>query len=451
MPLDSAQPKPPELASSHDAPSLDSLTGLLDREGCARAVEALMRQVRDPKQAVAVFWLNIDRFKQINDSLGHLAGDNVLAELANRLALASGNQGRLARMGGDEFVLVLDNCDRATAEHIARDLLTTMSHSLDVGNMRLYPSVSIGIALSQEQESARALLERADTMQLEAKRYGGAQFRFAGEDLQPGRLGKLLAREELEVEEALHVALENGGLTLNYQPILRVDDNKLEAIEALMRCNCEGTMIPPGRFIPVAEKTGLIVRLGEWTLLTGARFVSRMLGNGRRVKLAVNVSRAQLTAPKFTQALYAALACSNCPPELLELEITESLFMDNSDVVQRNIHAALDAGFPLAIDDFGTGYSCLASLKDLPAKKLKLDRAFIFDLPHNARSFAIARAIVHLALDLDMIVVAEGVETAEQYQILEEMGATAIQGYYLARPMAEDRLDDWLAQRGAAQ
>ncbi|NWG86005.1 MAG: bifunctional diguanylate cyclase/phosphodiesterase [Hydrogenophilaceae bacterium] len=426
----------------------DSLTGLLDREGCARAAETMLaKTAQEHLRPLAVFWLNIDRFKQINDSLGHLAGDGVLAELAHRLAIASGNQGYLARMGGDEFVLLVSDCNRAAAEHIARDLLAAMSQPLDVGTMRLYPSVSIGIALSNDRENARELLERADQTLVHAKRLGGAQYLFAGEDVQLGRLGKLLAREELEVEEALHKALESGGLSLHYQPILQVADGSLEAVEALMRCNCEGTMYPPDRFIPVAEKTGLIIRLGEWSLLTGARYVSKLLADKQRIKVAINVSRAQLTAPKFTQALYAALACSNAPAELIELEITESLFMDSSDIVQRNIRAVLEAGFPLAIDDFGTGYSCLASLKDLPARKLKLDRAFITDLPHNPRSFAIAKAIVHLALDLGMSVVAEGVETIEQHAILSEMGATAIQGFYLARPMPERQLDEWLAMR----
>ncbi|MEW5892206.1 MAG: bifunctional diguanylate cyclase/phosphodiesterase [Pseudomonadota bacterium] len=426
----------------------DSLAGLLDREGCVQVASELLTAT-DPAhlQPVAAFWLNIDRFKQINDSLGHQAGDAVLAELAHRLALASGNQGHLARMGGDEFVLLVSDCSRAAAEHIARDLLAAMSQPLDIGTMRLYPSVSIGIALATPQDNARELLERADQTLVQAKRLGGAQYLFAGEDMQRGRLGKLLAREELEVEEALHKALENGGLSLHYQPILQVADGGLEAVEALMRCHCEGSVFPPSRFIPVAEKTGLIIRLGEWSLLTGARFVSRLAADGRRLKVAINVSRAQLTAPKFTQTLYAALACSNAPAELIELEITESLFMDSSDIVQRNIRAALEAGFPLAIDDFGTGYSCLASLKDLPAKKLKLDRAFITDLAHNPRSFAIAKAIVHLALDLGMNVVAEGVETAEQYEILSGMGATAIQGFYLARPMSDRQLDEWLAAR----
>jgi diguanylate cyclase (GGDEF)-like protein len=440
----------PMLSSHHEPPpsQFDSLTGLLDREGCTRTVgELLTASARERLRPLAVFWLNIDRFKQINDSLGHLVGDSVLAELAHRLATASGNQGQLARMGGDEFVLLVKDCSRAAAEHIARDLLAAMSQPLDVGTMRLYPSISIGIALSSEHENARGLLERADLTLVQAKRLGGAQYLFAGEDLHPGRLGRLLAREELEVEEALHKALESGSLSLHYQPILQVTDGSLEAVEALMRCTCEGTNFAPSRFIPVAEKTGLIIRLGEWSLLTGARFVSRMLADQQRIKVAINVSRAQLTAPKFTQTLYAALACSNAPPELIELEITESLFMDGSDVVQRNIRAALEAGFPLSIDDFGTGYSCLASLKDLPARKLKLDRAFITDLPHNPRSFAIAKAIVHLALDLGMSVVAEGVETAEQYAILSEMGATAIQGYYLARPMPEPQFDEWLAMR----
>ncbi len=424
---------------------VDALAGLPDRGACVRAVA---EQAGPGRRPLAVLWLNIDRFKQINDSFGHLAGDGLLAEIVHRLERA-GTRGRLARMGADEFVLLVPDCGPGRAEALARDLLDAIGQPLEIGSLRLRPSASIGIALSSPAEGPHALLERADRAMLDAKHLGGGQCVFAGEVLPSGRSGKHLAREELAVEEVLHRALETGGLSLDYQPILRVADAGLEGVEALMRCRVDGALVPPARFIPVAEKTGLIVRLGEWSLLTATRFASRLIAQGRPVRVAVNVSRAQLTAPKFSQALHAALACSDAPAGAIELEITESLFMDRSEVVQHNLHAALEAGFSLAIDDFGTGYSCLAVLKDLPAGKLKLDRAFVSGLPEDRRSYSVARAVVRLALDLGMSVVAEGVETAAQHEALCEAGVTAIQGFHLARPMAEAALEAWLIARSA--
>jgi EAL domain-containing protein (putative c-di-GMP-specific phosphodiesterase class I) len=212
-----------------------------------------------------------------------------------------------------------------------------------------------------------------------------------------------------------------------------------------MRCNSRGVAIQPNQFIPVAEKTGLIIRLGEWTMLTAARLADHLIQSGRPTKIAVNVSRAQLTAPKFRQVLYGVLACSDVPPSLIELELTESLFMDTSETVRNNLAAAVEAGFPLAIDDFGTGYSCLAYLKDLPARKLKLDRAFVKGLPEDRKSFAIIRTITQLAADLGMTIVAEGVETDAQRDILAEAGVTALQGFLLSYPLPETELETWLA------
>jgi diguanylate cyclase (GGDEF)-like protein len=426
---------------------LDSLTGLPDRGDCIHALANLLETAHAGGRGICVLWLDIDRFKQVNDSFGHLVGDSVLAELARRMTRAMANRGLLARMGGDEFVIILPDLDQAVGEQVGRDLLTAIGRPLGVGTVRLRPGASIGLALWNGEEEPHELLERADRAMIEAKRRGGSQILTADMTPHPNHKGKHQAREVLAVEECLHRALESGGLYLDYQPIIRVDNGQPEAAEALMRCAQNGSILPPGRFIPVAEKTGLIVHIGEWSLITASNLVNRMHAQGLHTKVAVNVSRAQLIAPKFTQALHAVLAATNVPAEFIELEITESLFMDTSEVVQRNLHAALEAGFPLALDDFGTGYSSLGCLKDLPASKLKLDRAFVIDLPHNRRSFSVVKAVTQLALDLGMTVVAEGIETEEQYRSLCEAGVTAIQGFYLARPMSETDFLAWLSRR----
>jgi diguanylate cyclase (GGDEF)-like protein len=394
-----------------------------------------------------VLWLNVDRFKQVNDSFGHLVGDSVLAELARRMTRAMAKRGFLSRMGGDEFAIILPDLDLAGAERVGLELLAAIGSPLGVGTVRLRPTASIGIAQWRSDEEPHELLERADRAMIEAKRRGGGQVLGADLAAHPSQQGKHLAREVLAVEETLRQAMEGGGLYLEYQPIIRVDNGMPEVAEALMRCAQGRHALPPSRFIPVAEKTGLIVHLGEWSLITAANLVNRMRAQGLGSKVAVNVSRAQLIAPKFSQALHAVLAATSIPADSLELEITESLFMDTSEVVQRNLHAALEAGFPLALDDFGTGYSSLGCLKDLPASKLKLDRAFVIDLPHNRRSFAVVKAVTQLALDLGMTVVAEGIETEEQYHTLCEAGVTAIQGFYLARPMGEADFLAWLSRR----
>jgi len=294
--------------------------------------------------------------------------------------------------------------------------------------------------------SIESWLERADRGLLEAKCQGGNRIVSSGEEPVPGRLGVLLAREELAIESDLHTALENGGLQLHYQPILGVDGH-IEGVEALMRCSANGRQIAPMSFVPVAEKTGLIVRLGEWSMLQSAFYAARLQAQGIATKVAINVSRAQLTSPKFIQALHGALICANVAPELIELELTESLFMDFSDTVQNNLRSASKTGVGLAIDDFGTGFSCLANLKDLPATKLKLDRAFVCVLPEDRRALAVVKAMTQLARELGMIVVAEEVETQGQLDALLQAGVDATQGHLHARPMTDEDLLNWLLHR----
>ncbi|HZW24002.1 MAG TPA: bifunctional diguanylate cyclase/phosphodiesterase [Gallionella sp.] len=426
--------------------SIDSLTGFLSRFGCIQTAMKLAASPAADGKSLAVIWLDLDRFKQINESFGHLGGDEVIGNLGMRFRNRVSGRAELARMGGDEFVFLVPHCDSSHAQQLAGELASTVEEPLTIGNLTLRPTASIGIAIHEPCEDPLALLDRADRAMFAAKNKGGNTIVCSGEEPIPGRLGITLAREELAIENSLHTALETGGFSLHYQPIIRADGS-IEAAEALMRCSVNGENIPPGKFIPVAEKTGLVIRLGEWSLLQGAMHARKLQDAGYHTKVAINVSRAQLISPKFTQALHAALVCSNVKPELVELELTESLFMDISDTVQKNLKNAIAAGVGLAIDDFGTGYSCLANLKDIPAGKLKLDRAFVTVLPEDKRALAVVRAMTQLGHELGMTIVAEGCETKEQIDALLEAGVDAIQGFFYARPMPEETLLPWLQSR----
>ncbi|MBI1175111.1 MAG: EAL domain-containing protein [Sideroxydans sp.] len=425
---------------------IDSLTGFLDRSGCLRTATQLVRDLAASGQPLAVLWFNLDRFKQVNESFGHIGGDSVIADIAIRFRARTSGRAELSRMGGDEFVCLVPECDRIQAQQLARELMNTVEEPLTVGDLVLHPTASVGIAIYETGEDPLELLERADRAMFASKGKGGNSIVISGDEPVPGRLGILLAREELSIENSLHTAFETGGFHLHYQPILRADGS-IEAVEALMRCTVNNQTISPGKFIPVAEKTGLITRLGEWSLLQGALQARTLRDAGCPTKVAINISRAQLVSPKFSNALHAALLCANIQPDLIELELTESLFMDISETVQKNLKSAIKAGISLAIDDFGTGYSCLANLKDIPARKLKLDRTFVTVLPDDSRALAVVQAVTQLGRNLGMTVVAEGCETQKQNDALLNVGVDAIQGYLHAYPMPGEDLIAWIQER----
>ncbi|MBP8169808.1 MAG: bifunctional diguanylate cyclase/phosphodiesterase [Azonexus sp.] len=426
--------------------AVDPGSGFLKRCDGLNAATRLLAEASRLSTSLAALWLDVDRFRQVNDSFGHAGGDRLIACIAGRIRQAVSGLGECLHMGSDEFVILIPDAGRSSAEQSARKLLLEIEQPMAIDDIMIRPSVSIGIAISLADDDPIGLLERADRAMIDAKRQGGNRFVISGYEALPGRIGVALAREELAIESALYSALENGELRLNYQPIIR-PDGRVEAVEALMRCAAQGVQIPPDKFIPVAEKTGLIVRLGEWSLLQGTRCAARLREQGYTTKVAINVSRVQLLSPGFLPALHGALICANVPPELIELELTESLVMDLSPTVQANLRSARQAGVGLAIDDFGTGYSSLASLKDIPATKLKFDRAFISVLPADRQALAIVKAMTQLGRELGMIVIAEGVETHEQLIACEVAGTDATQGFFHARPMSEDDLILWMKGR----
>lgn len=434
---------PLALNQSMQPPQVEPLAGFINRKDCFTEIAQLATR-STPYRPLAVIWIALDRFKQVNESFGHRGGDAVIAQLSQRLRNRTGTRGTWCRMAGDEFVFLASAYNVDHIQQLAADLLHAIEIPLPIGGLLLHPSASLGVAILEENERPSLCLQRADQAMNTAKRAGGGRIVTSGSEPMPGRLGVLLARHELELESKLHLALNHGGLNLHYQPCVDTD-GQIVSVEALMRCPAHH--LAPGEFIPIAEKTGLIMRLGEWSLLEGARFAKYLSAAELRTVVSINVSRAQFVTPDFSQTLHAALLCADVDPELIELELTESLFMDNCKLVQTNLRAVLDTGVKIAIDDFGTGYSCLATLKDITASKLKLDRAFVVALPQDKRAFAVVKAIAQLGNDLGMCVVAEGVENQQQLDILRDAGVHAIQGYFYARPMPENELVAWLENR----
>jgi len=421
----------------------DETTGFHVRSAASRVVARLFAETEQANAALCALWLDLDRFRQVNDSFGYAEADAVIACIAGRIRSVLRERGTLLRMGSDEFAALLPAVETPEAERIAGRLLAVIDQPISLGGFLFRPSVSIGITWRHAADDPLRLLERADRAMGEAKRQGGNRFVVIAAEPPPATSGSWAARQDLEIESVLHAALATGDLELHYQPIIR-PDGSVEAVEALMRCAVGGRQLSPLQLVAVAEKTGLIVRLGEWSLLQGARCAARLREQGSRTKVAINVSRLQLGSPNFLSVLHAALICSRLPTDAIELELTESLFMDVSPVVQANLRGAHEAGVGLAIDDFGTGYSSLANLKDLPATKLKFDRAFISELPGDRRAFAILSAITRLAGELGMVVVAEGVETAAQLAACEAARVDATQGFLHAKPMPEEALLRWM-------
>jgi diguanylate cyclase (GGDEF)-like protein/PAS domain S-box-containing protein len=426
----------------------DVLTGLPNRSVAEQRLREAMRQSARTGQPVAVLFIDLDRFKNINDSLGHQTGDALLRIVAQRLRVAIRDADTVSRFGGDEFVVLLNGVTGSSeALQIAQRLLVSLRAPYVIDAMELIASCSVGIAMFPDDASDMdELMRHADAAMYEAKASGRDNVYFFTQDLNDR------AHQRLHVERLLRNAVARDELRLVFQPQVNAIDGTLCAVEALLRWHTpELGEVSPAVFIPLAEESRLIVPIGEWVIDAACRQLADWRARGVDVgTLSVNLSAVQLPDPGLLAALRTSLTRHGVPPEMLELELTESTLMQIADDRMDQLHALKDIGVQLSIDDFGTGYSSLSYLSRLPMGKLKIDRSLVKDILVEPKDRAITEAIIALAHRLKMTVVAEGVETADVHQALAEAWCDTIQGYHTGRPMSADALEDWIAERRVA-
>jgi diguanylate cyclase (GGDEF)-like protein len=424
----------------------DPLTGLPNRALLLdRLAQALARAARTGGQAALLF-LDLDNFKVVNDSLGHLAGDLLLIELAHRLQSSVRAADTVARFGGDEFAILLEDVgDAAEAVAKAERLANAVREPLEVDGREVRPNVSIGVALNTVSgDQPEDLVRRADLAMYQAKAAGKGRWSVFETSMQAR------ADARLELETGLRKALSHDELRLHFQPILALDSGHISGFEALVRWARPGYgLVPPAEFVPVAEETGLIVPLGHWVLSESCRrlrqWQSRYV-HAARLGVSVNVSPRQLRQPDLVADVARIIGASGLDPSLITLEITESALVQDAEETMRVLHDLKAIGVQLAIDDFGTGYSSLSYLQRLPVDMLKIDRSFVNGLGENERDDAIVRGILELAGTLHLTTTAEGIETDTQLATVRRLGGVAGQGFLFARPLAPEDVDVLLAR-----
>jgi len=384
--------------------------------------------------------LDIDRFKMINDSLGHTVGDQFLQEVSVRIKKASaGHNVLLARMGGDEFTLLFrDYESQASITSLANQIIHSIQAPYRLKDSDFYVSASIGIAMFPGHgQDAVQLLKNADTAMYEVKKRGKNDFQFYTTELNQ----KL--QDKIELEGDLRKAVERGELLLHYQPQIRTEDHAMIGIEALVRWEHPSKgLLSPGIFIPLAEETGVIYEMGTWVLREACRQMRKWHDEGGPlIPISVNLSSQQFHQPKLAEYILSILEETGLEPQYLELEITESMMMDAS-VSSGILNQLNDYGIRISLDDFGTGYSSLSYLKMFPINKVKIDRTFIRDITENNNDRAIVSTIIAMAHHLNMEVIAEGIETKEQLDVLTDNDCRKIQGYYFSKPLSANDVEN---------
>jgi diguanylate cyclase (GGDEF)-like protein/PAS domain S-box-containing protein len=424
----------------------DSLTGLANRTLFNDRLDQVMARVRRRKGRFALMFLDLDRFKGVNDTLGHAVGDAMLRKAAQRLTECLRENDTVARLGGDEFVIILsDYKEEGNLPRVAEKILKALSSPFDLGVREVYSSTSIGIALYPEdgQESAD-LLRHADMAMYAAKEAGGDTFRFYSAEMN----ARAVSRMDLAAN--LRRALEQEEFFIEYQPQIDLITNKVAGVEALLRWqHPQLGVIPPAQFISLAEETNLILPLGEWVMRKVFQQCVAWNEQGYLpFRVGVNVSGRQFVQADFVEMVCRLLEETGADPTLLEFEITESVVMKDVDAAVLTLEALKKLGINMAIDDFGTGYSSLSCLKHLPLNRLKIDKSFISDLQDNADDRAIVEATIAMAKRLDLGVTAEGVETEGQYGFVQRRECDEVQGFYFSRPLApEEVANTWLIKR----
>ncbi|MEL6877841.1 MAG: EAL domain-containing protein, partial [Pseudomonadota bacterium] len=407
----------------------DVVTGLANRAGLNHSMVETMMTI-DGDSQLALFWIDLDRFKEVNDLLGHPVGDRVLCEVSRRLSELAPKGATVARFGGDEFVLLSPITSRQQAEMIASEIHAEIMRPVRVDGNRLEVRASLGVALLPDDgQDADTLMKSADLALYHAKIGGRAQTCFFDSSM----TRDLVRRREIEDE--LRIALQRDELSIFFQPIVDLETGKIRTFEALVRWfHPEKGELRPDEFIPVAEETGVIVTLGNWITAQAARAATQWPED---VSIAVNLSPLQIRAPGAALGIRNALKEAGLDPSRLELEVTESLFIEDNHATASFIQELSAIGVKFALDDFGTGYSSLAYINTFPFSKIKVDRSFVSGPNVGRKSDAIIRAVAEMGATLEMTIVAEGLETIEQVQAVRAAGCTLGQGYYFSRAVPD--------------
>jgi diguanylate cyclase len=416
----------------------DSLTSLPNRTLFGKILNHGISQARRRTKELAVLFIDLDRFKNINDTLGHEAGDALLQEVAKRLKQCLRDSDTVARLGGDEFVVLLEELsDQKHVSLVAHKILTTLVKPFVTLGQEFHVTASIGISTyPTDGDDEKSLMKNADIAMYRAKEEGKNNFQFYSDEL------NVHSFERLAMESNLRRALERNEFQLHYQPKVDLRTGRITGVEALLRwLHPDLGIVAPAQFIPMAEETGLIVPIGIWVLRTACAQQMAWQDKGLQpLSVAVNLSARQFSDEHLLKDITSIVEESGIDPALLELEITESMLMHNVEKAIRTLNALDNMGIQLAIDDFGTGYSSLSTLKRFPINTIKVDRSFVRDLPGGADDKSIIDAIIAMGRTLSMTVIAEGVETKEQADYLREHACDEFQGFYFKKPMPADQL-----------
>jgi diguanylate cyclase (GGDEF)-like protein/PAS domain S-box-containing protein len=416
----------------------DPLTELPNRLLFNETLKHALERGRRHNNIIGVIFLDLDRFKNINDSLGHSVGDKLLQKVAKVLLTCAREEDTVARLGGDEFTIILEEMPSAQdSAIIAQRILDAFKKPFNISGHELYAGTSIGISIfPSDGDDVATLVKNADAAMYKAKELGRSNYQFYSPELTAG------AQNRLVLETALRHALENNEFQLYYQPQFSINSEKIVAVEALIRWYRPGVgIVSPAEFIPLAEETGLIIPIGEWVLETACKQAQLWAQQGLgQIRIAINVSPRQLLNNDIVLSVRKALEESQIDPRLLELEVTEASFMEITDDKLQALETLKNLGVTFSVDDFGTGYSSLSYLKRLPIDKLKIDQSFVRDIPKDSDDMAIARAVIALGHNLNLTVIAEGVETQQQLKFLQAEGCDEFQGYLCSKPVPAEEL-----------
>ncbi|MDH5259333.1 MAG: bifunctional diguanylate cyclase/phosphodiesterase, partial [Gammaproteobacteria bacterium] len=428
--------------------SYDSLTGLPNKALYVDRLNVAMEAAKRQETLIAVMFIDLDGFKQVNDTHGHEVGDLLVREVAKRLVKSTRKSDTVARFGGDEFTIILNNINKIEGVEVVIDkIMKNISEPFYLDGNEIITSPSIGITMYpfNDSDDANELLREADIAMYYVKKMGKANFVFYS-----SALSKTEARRTT-VESVVRHALKRNELELFFQPRVRLDDGSIVGAEVLLRWQkSELGFVSPVEFIPLMEKTGVIVEVGEWVLLQACLQLREWMDQGYDFKISVNVSAKQFGGGLLHEVVSNILQKTNVPADRLEIEITEGLLIDRSDEAIFCLEKLSEQGVSVSLDDFGTGYSSLSYLKQFPINTLKIDRSFVMDLQENKDSLVIVEAIIGLAKNLGLSVTAEGVEEKCHVDFLASRGCDEAQGYYFARPMCRDDMAKALSEKNYA-